>query len=54
MRVMDRLHEAGTRTVVLSSTDLGSDQTLVGLASIRDSKFQPTDPDNREAVNEAQ
>ncbi|XP_043229882.1 pyridoxal kinase-like [Amphibalanus amphitrite] len=36
LRVMDQLHEAGARTVVLSSTDLGSEETLVGLASIKD------------------
>jgi len=33
LRVMDQLHARGIRTVVLSSTDLGSEDTLVGLAS---------------------
>lgn len=33
LEAMTRLHNMGAKTVVISSSDLGSDETLIGLAS---------------------
>ena len=38
LKVMEWFHEKGVKTVILSSTDLGSDSELIGLASSVTSK----------------
>ncbi|CAH2229388.1 pyridoxal kinase [Pararge aegeria] len=40
LRVIDALHDRGVKTVVLSSTDLGNGENIVGIASNKDSCYK--------------
>ncbi|XP_059052889.1 pyridoxal kinase [Achroia grisella] len=40
LKVIDLLHQKGVNTVVLSSTDLGNDTSMIGIASTKDTCYK--------------